>query len=127
MFPERVLIYDGHCHLCSGWARFLHRHPVQPAFRLVAMQSGEGRSLLAAHGIDADDPSTFLVLDAGRAWRESDAVIHVVTSLGWMWRVAALARIIPRSWRDALYRLLARNRYRWFGRREVCYLPDEKP
>ena len=93
MSTDRVLIYDGHCHQCSGWARSLHRHPVSPPFRLVAMQSEEGRVLLTAHGIDAEDPSTFLVLDAGQAWC------------------------------DALYRLLARNCYRWFGRREVCYLP----
>lgn len=126
MSAERVLIFDGHCHLCSGWARFLHRHPVTPAFRLVAMQSDEGRLLLTAHGIDAEDPSTFLVLDAGRAWRESDAVIHVVTALGGPWRVFRIANVIPRAWRDALYRLLARNRYRWFGRREVCYLPGRE-
>ncbi|MBK6674023.1 MAG: thiol-disulfide oxidoreductase DCC family protein [Proteobacteria bacterium] len=120
---DRVLVFDGYCHLCSGWARFLARHPVTPAFRLVAMQGEEGRALLGAHGIDPEDPSTFLVLDAGRVFRESDAVIHVVTALGHLWRVFEIARIIPRPCRDWMYRVLARNRYRWFGRRQVCYLP----
>jgi len=127
MSTDRVLIYDGHCHLCSGWARFLHRHPVSPPFRLVAMQSEEGRALLTTHGIDAEDPSTFLVLDAGQSWRESAAVIQVVTALGGPWRVFIVAKIVPRAWRDALYRLLARNRYRWFGRRAVCYVPGGEP
>jgi predicted DCC family thiol-disulfide oxidoreductase YuxK len=121
--PDRVLVFDGYCHLCSGWARFLSRHPVTPPFRLVAMQSEEGRVLLTTHGIDPDDPSTFLVLDAGRVFRESDAVIHVVTALGRLWRVFEIARVIPRPLRDWMYRVLARNRYRWFGRRQVCYLP----
>jgi predicted DCC family thiol-disulfide oxidoreductase YuxK len=124
MSTERVLVYDGYCHLCSGWARFLRRHPVTPAFRLVPMQAEEGRALLAAQGIDPGDPSTFLVIDQGQVLRESAAAIHVVTALGGLWRVFAVARLVPRGLRDAMYRLLARNRYRWFGRRQVCYLPD---
>jgi predicted DCC family thiol-disulfide oxidoreductase YuxK len=123
---ERVLVFDGFCHLCSGWARFMARHPVTPPFRLVAMQSDEGRKLLVAHCIDPEDPSTFLVIDAGQVRRESDGAIHVVTVLGGAWRCFAIARVVPRGLRDALYRLLARNRYRWFGRRQVCYLPEKQ-
>lgn len=120
----RVVVFDGYCHLCSGWVRFMARHAITPPFRLLSMQSEEGRSLLVAHGIDADDPATFLVLDGGKAYRESAGAIHVVAALGGLWRLARLAKWVPRAWRDALYRLLARNRYRWFGRRAVCYLPD---
>jgi predicted DCC family thiol-disulfide oxidoreductase YuxK len=100
------------------------RHPLTSPFQLVPVQSEEGRSLLTAHGIDADDPATFLVLDGDLALRESDGAIHVITALGGLWRVARLVHWVPRTWRDALYRLLARNRYRWFGRRDVCYLPE---
>jgi predicted DCC family thiol-disulfide oxidoreductase YuxK len=119
----RVIVFDGHCNLCSGWARFHHRHPLTPPFQLMAMQSEAGRALLLSHGIDPDDPMTFLVLDRGRCLTESDAAIHVVTELGGAWRLVGVARILPQAWRDSLYRLLARNRYRWFGRRATCYLP----
>jgi predicted DCC family thiol-disulfide oxidoreductase YuxK len=87
------------------------------------MQSDIGRALLSANGIDPDDPLTFLVIDRGRRMTESDAAIHVVTELGGAWRLIEIVRIVPRGWRDALYRLLARNRYRWFGKRSTCYLP----
>ncbi len=120
----RVVVFDGYCHLCSGWARFLVRHQPEPPFRLVAMQSDEGRTLLIGHGIDADDPVTFLVVDAGRSWTGSSAAIHVVSSIGGGWRVVEVARLMPRPMRDALYRWVARNRYRWFGRRQTCYLPS---
>lgn len=120
---RRVVVYDGHCHLCSGWVKFLHTHPGNPTFELIAMQSEDGRALLTNFGIDADDPTTFLVLDQGRARTESDAAIHVVCEVGGLWKLAAIARILPRPIRDALYRTLARNRYRWFGRRDTCYLP----
>ena len=90
------------------------------------MQTEEGRLLLSAQGIDALDPSTFLVIDRGQVYRESDAVIHVVSGLGGVWRTMHLTRIVPRPLRDVMYRLLARNRYRWFGRRQVCYLPGNE-
>jgi len=122
---NRVLVYDGHCHLCSGWVRFFERHPVQPPFLLIPMQSPPGRDLLARYGIDPDDPSTFLVLNRGQAFTASDAVIEVITVVGGVWRFARAAHLVPRTWRDAMYRVLARNRYRWFGRRQTCYLPKK--
>jgi predicted DCC family thiol-disulfide oxidoreductase YuxK len=119
----RVIVFDGICHVCSGWIRFLGRHRIDPPFRLLPMQSAEGKALLVQFGIDPEDPATFLVLDRGRQLTESDATIHVISTLGGLWQMAQLARVVPRRWRDAAYRLLARNRYRWFGRRGTCYLP----
>ena len=119
----RVVVFDGICHVCSGWVRFLERHRIEPPFKLLPMQSEEGRTLLAEHGIDPEDPATFLVLDRGRPFTQSDGAIRIIVALGGVWRVFEAARVIPKPWRDSLYRLLARNRYRWFGRRDTCYLP----
>lgn len=121
--PVRIIVYDGLCHLCCGWARFHHRHPAKPPFDLVAMQSERGRELLISHGVDPDDPTTFLVLDAGKTFTQSDAAIQVMIASGGPWRLALLARGVPRRLRDGLYGLIARNRYRWFGKRTSCYLP----
>jgi predicted DCC family thiol-disulfide oxidoreductase YuxK len=119
----RVIVFDGICHVCSGGVRFLARHRVEPPFKLIPMQSAEGRALLSQYGIDPKDPTTFLVLDRRLVLTQSDASIHIVAAMGGLWRLAVVARVIPRAWRDWLYRLLARNRYRWFGRRTTCYLP----
>jgi predicted DCC family thiol-disulfide oxidoreductase YuxK len=124
---DRIVVYDGYCHVCSGGVRFFERVQVKPPFLLLPTQSAQGRELLARHNIDPDDPATFLVLDNGRAYTASDASIHMVVVMGGLWRLAHLARIVPRPWRDAAYRLLARNRYRWFGRRATCYLPTDRP
>lgn len=120
------MVYDGYCHICSGWAQFMHRHRTEPPFQRLTMQCEAGRALLSRHGIDPDDPSTFLVLDAGQVMTDSDAALHVMTVLGGASRLMVIARLIPKAWRDALYRLLARNRYRWFGRRAVCHVPAGK-
>ncbi|HEX4268782.1 MAG TPA: DCC1-like thiol-disulfide oxidoreductase family protein [Steroidobacteraceae bacterium] len=119
----RIIVFDGYCHLCSGWARFHPRHPARSPFNLVAAQSPRGRGLLTLHGINPDDPTTFLVLDAGRTFTQSDAAIEVMIASGGLWRLASLARWLPRRLRDGLYGLVARNRYRWFGKRASCYLP----
>jgi predicted DCC family thiol-disulfide oxidoreductase YuxK len=119
----RVIVFDSICHVCTGGVRFLERHRIEPPFELIPMQSTEGKALLSQHGIDPADPTTFLVLDRGLVLTQSDASIHIMAAIGGLWRLVVVARVIPRSWRDGLYRLLARNRYRWFGRRGTCYLP----
>ena len=119
----RAIVFDGICHVCTGGVRFLARRRIDPAFEFVPMQSAKGKTLLERYGIDPEDPSTFLVLDRGLALTQSDASIHALAEIGGLWRLVVVARLIPRAWRDWLYRLLARNRYRWFGRRSTCYLP----
>jgi predicted DCC family thiol-disulfide oxidoreductase YuxK len=120
---SRIVVFDGLCNLCSGGARWLEHHQSKPPFQLVPMQSDLGRALLARHGYDPDDPLTFLVLDGRLCLTQSDAWIHLIVAAGAGWRLMRAARIIPRAWRDSVYRLIARNRYRWFGRRQNCYLP----
>jgi predicted DCC family thiol-disulfide oxidoreductase YuxK len=87
------------------------------------MQSEEGKALLLQYGIDPEDPATFLVLEDGKPYTQSDGSIRIITALGGIWRIFGAARVIPKPWRDSLYGVLARNRYRWFGRRDTCYLP----
>jgi predicted DCC family thiol-disulfide oxidoreductase YuxK len=118
----RIIVFDGICNLCSAGAVFLERHQASPSFDLIPMQTIEGKAVLAEHALDPENPATFLVLDRGRPFTESDAWIHVVSALGGVWRLIHVARIVPRPWRNGMYRLLARNRYRWFGRRTTCYL-----
>ena len=119
-----IVVFDGVCVLCSGWVGFLLRHDRARQFRFAAMQGEAGRGLLDAHGLDPDDPMSFLLLDASGARTDSDAIIAVLARLGGAWRGACLLRVVPRQLRDSLYRRLARNRYRWFGRRDACHLPS---
>lgn len=120
---EPVIVFDGVCALCSRWVRFLLRFDTRGRYRFAAMQGAQGRALLQAHGLDPEDPTSFLLLDAGRAWTDTDAIIRVLTGLGGAWRLLGVLRWLPRSLRDHGYRALARNRYRWFGRHDTCFLP----
>jgi predicted DCC family thiol-disulfide oxidoreductase YuxK len=127
-----VVVFDGVCTLCNGWVRFLLRHDRRGRYRFAAMQTETGRRLLADHGLDPDDPMSFLLIeyDGGddtavpRVSTDSEAVRRVLMGLGGAWRLAALFAVVPRALRDTVYRLIARNRYDWFGHRDVCMVPD---
>ncbi|MGE8231477.1 thiol-disulfide oxidoreductase DCC family protein [Stenotrophomonas hibiscicola] len=118
-----VIVFDGVCALCNRWVRFLLRFDRRGRYRFAAMQGAQGSAMLRAHGLDPQDPMSFLLLDAQGAWTDTDAILRVLAGLGGAWRLAGVLRLVPRGWRDAAYRALARNRYRWFGRHDVCYLP----
>ncbi|WP_457319152.1 thiol-disulfide oxidoreductase DCC family protein [Stenotrophomonas sp. P5_B8] len=118
-----VIVFDGVCALCSRWVRFLLRFDRRGRYRFAAMQGAHGRALLLQHGLDPDDPLSFLLLARGRAWTDTDAILQVVGGLGGAWRIVTVLQVLPRAWRDGAYRVLARNRYRWFGRHHRCYLP----
>lgn len=120
--PERIVLFDGVCKLCNAWARFLIRFDSRRVFRLCTVQSPQGQALLARHGLPADHYETMVVLHGARAYTRSVAFIHGVAALGWPWKLATLAWLLPRPLRDWLYDRIALNRYRLFGRYEQCVL-----
>ena len=124
MSPD-IVVFDGVCHLCSGWVQFLLRHDRARRYAFAPMQGAAGQRLMREHGLDPEDPSSFLLLRGGKAETDSGAVIRVVTGLGGWWRAAAVFALIPAFVRDPVYRWVARNRYRVLGRRAECYLPAE--
>src|SRR5688572_7813956 len=120
-----LIVFDGMCVLCSANARFVLRHDRKRRFRLTTAQGPLGSELYRRFGLATDDYETMIVIDeAGRLLTESDGAIAIFSRLGWPWRIAAAARIVPKRLRDALYRSVARNRYRLFGRRETCWVPS---
>lgn len=119
-----VIVFDGVCVLCSRWVDFVLRHDRQGRFRLAAMQGARGRALLLEHGLSPDDPSSFLLVQDGRGYRDTDAIARVLRQLGGPWRLAGTAlHATPKALGDPLYRWIARHRYRLFGQRAQCRLP----
>jgi predicted DCC family thiol-disulfide oxidoreductase YuxK len=120
---DGVILYDGICVFCSRWVRFVATRDVDAKFRFTAIQSDYGRRLAETFGIDPASPDTnALVLD-GAALFKSDAALAVVGALpGWRW--VRVLKLVPKPLRDALYDIVARNRYRIFGTTSVCYLGD---
>ena len=120
-----ILVFDGVCVLCIRSVQFVLRHDREKRFRFATMQSRTGARLMTEHGLDASKPASVLLIDGRRAHTESAAMIRVLRTFGRGWPLAAGALwLIPKPLRDAAYRAVARRRYRWFGQREYCFLPD---
>ena len=121
--PDNLVLFDGVCNLCSAFVQFVIRHDRTAKFRFAAIQSEIGREIFRSHGLDAADLQTFVLISGGRVLVRSDAAIEVASRFGDAWRFVTIFRFVPRMVRDGLYSLVARNRYRWFGRKEVCMIP----
>ena len=126
-----VVLYDGICGLCNRLNQFILKRDHQDRFRFASLQSDTAAKLLQRHGANAIDLDTVYVLvDYGQPGEKmlsrSDAIIHVLQRVGGFWSLAGAGTILPKSFRDALYEIVATNRYRVFGRFDVCLMPEER-
>jgi predicted DCC family thiol-disulfide oxidoreductase YuxK len=120
---DDVILYDGVCIFCSRWVRFVMARDTSSRFRFTPIQSDYGMRLAKTFGIDPDDPDTNAVVHGGIAYMKSDGALTVLSLLpGWRW--ASVFFAVPKPLRNAVYSLVARNRYKIFGKYETCFVPD---
>ena len=120
---DDVILYDGVCVFCSRWVRFVASRDKGRRFRFTAIQSPYGTRLARAFGIDPQDPDTNAVIHGGVAYFKSDAALTVLSHLPF-YRWTRLLLYVPKPLRNAVYDLVAKNRYRIFGKYEACFVPD---
>lgn len=118
-----VVLFDGVCNLCNGSVQFIIRRDPAGRFRFASLQSEAGQALLRRHGLDPEDLFSVILVEDGRVHSRSDAALRIAGGLSGGWRAAGALRVVPRPLRDLVYGLVARNRYRWFGRRDACMIP----
>jgi predicted DCC family thiol-disulfide oxidoreductase YuxK len=122
--PDCFTVMDASCGLCAKGARWIARNDRKSRFRIIPMQSELGSALMHHYGMDPKDPLSWLYVSHGLAYTSLDAVIRVAKELGGVWRMLGILRILPVSLQDTLYGYIARNRYRFMGRTELCNMPD---
>ncbi len=121
---ERIWLFDGLCGFCDASVRFYLKHERDDRCRFVAIQSDLGRRIAQDHGIDPDEPSSFLFIEDGVAHERSAGVVAMATHLRRPWSLMRLWGLMPAAWRDRQYDFVARNRYRIAGRKASCVLPS---
>jgi len=121
----KTVFYDGVCNLCDATIRFILPRDSRGNLRFASLQGEYARAILARHGIsNASEPESIVYVENDRPYLRSDAVLRIARSLDFPWSFAAIFLIVPRVCRDVVYRWVARNRYRWFGKKETCLLPS---
>lgn len=118
-----IVLFDGVCNLCNHSVHFIIDRDPHQQFRFASLQSDHGRQLLEHHGLPAEQLDSIVLIEAGRAYLRSSAALRIARRLKWPWKIFYLGVVIPRPIRDAIYRWIAANRYRWFGKEETCRIP----
>jgi predicted DCC family thiol-disulfide oxidoreductase YuxK len=120
---DPILLFDGVCNFCNGAVNFVIDHDRSGQFRFASLQSDAGRRLLAEHGLGELPLSTMVLIADGHVYLDSDGILRTAQRLGGPFALLVPLLAVPRALRDPLYRAFARNRYRLFGRSEVCRVP----
>lgn len=120
-----VLLFDGVCNLCNGSVQMVLKYDKNHRFLFASLQSGFGQKVLEHFNLPTDNFHSFILLRQGKILHKSTAALEVARKLGGLWPLLYVFIAVPPFIRHAMYDVIARNRYRWFGRREACMIPTE--
>jgi predicted DCC family thiol-disulfide oxidoreductase YuxK len=118
-----VIFFDGICNLCTGSVRFVIKHDPKHQFRFASLQSEVGQQLLKEYNLPTEEFGSFILFEEGKVYTKSTAALRVTKKLNGLWPVLYTYIIVPPFIRNAIYNLIARNRYHWFGKKDACWLP----
>jgi predicted DCC family thiol-disulfide oxidoreductase YuxK len=121
---EPILLFDGICHFCNHSVQFVIRHDKLETFKFAALQSNAGQELLKKYNLPTNDFDSFVLVKNHVIYTKSTAALHVCLGLGGLWRILYLLIIIPKPLRDVIYNFVAKNRYKWFGKKDQCKIPS---
>jgi predicted DCC family thiol-disulfide oxidoreductase YuxK len=121
---EHIILFDGVCNLCNGLVQFIIERDKKQLFKFSSLQSEFGQSILEKNGFPKTELDSFLFLSEGKLHQKSSAGLHVAKKLGGFWTLFYVFIIIPKPIRDWIYSFIAKNRYKWFGKQESCWLPS---
>lgn len=122
---NHIVIYDGLCNLCDISILFIIRNDQRGKFKFVSCQSELGRKLQCRYEVDTIQEGTVILIKHGEVYIRSDAAVEIARELDSVWKYVSFLRVLPRPFRDYLYTVVSKNRYRWFGKKNECLLPDD--
>lgn len=120
---KKVILFDGVCNLCNGAITFIIQRDKKDIFRYAPLQSAIGRELAAQHHIDLDKVDSIILVTTGKAVSKSTAALRIAQDLAAGWPLLSIFLIVPPFLRNWVYDFIARNRYKWFGKKDACMIP----
>ena len=123
MNEHGIILFDGVCNFCNNKINLVIRKDKKDFFRFAPLQSETGKKIMADHGIIMPDPDTFIFIENNKIYNRSSAALHIAKHMDGLWKLFFAFIIVPRFVRDLFYRLIAKNRYKWWGVRESCMIP----
>ena len=117
---ENILLFDGYCNLCSRLVNFIIKRDKKAKFLFVSLQSANGQSLLKKFGLPTDDFDSVVYIRSDKYFLKSSAILYILKELGGIWKLFYILIIIPNFIRDSIYKIIAKTRYKIFGRQDSC-------
>ncbi len=121
---DRIILFDGVCNFCASSVQFVINRDSQKKFRFASLQSNVASELLGSDNSSHPDLESMVLLDQENIYRKSSAALHIAKQLDGLWPILSIFLVIPCPIRDAVYDWIGRHRYQWFGKKEVCWVPD---
>lgn len=125
MNTQQIILFDGVCNLCNRSVQFVIRHDTHALFRFASLQGKTGKQLLQQYGLPEEGIHSFVLIQHNRAYTKSTAALLVSKQLSGPIKLLYAFILVPTFIRDAVYKLVAKNRYKWFGRKDSCMIPDK--
>jgi predicted DCC family thiol-disulfide oxidoreductase YuxK len=121
---KKIILFDGVCNLCNNSVNFIIKHDKKDVFRFASLQSEIGKKLVSERGLDPEELDSIILIEPGVAYyRKSTAALEISRELSGGYSLLKNFLFLPDSLRDAVYDLIANNRYKWFGKQESCMIP----
>ena len=120
---QPIILFDGVCNLCNGAVQFIIRHDKKKIFMFTSLQSETGQKLLAQYNLPLDELNSFILIENSKAYTRSTGALKVAKKLNGIFPMLYSFIIIPKIFRNSIYDLVARNRYKWFGKKDECMIP----
>lgn len=119
-----IILFDGVCNLCNGSVQFIIKRDKKAVFKFASLQSDIGQSILKEYKIPAGDLFSIILVENNKAYSRSTAALHIARRLDGAWKILYIGILFPKFLRDRIYDWVAKNRYRWFGKKEECMIPS---
>lgn len=120
---HKIILFDGVCNLCDRSVNFIIKHDKEDIFRYTALQEEPGITLIAKHGIDTSNTDSIILIEGGKSYVKSTAALHIALHLSGLWPLLYGFMIVPVFIRNLVYDFIAKNRYKWYGKKESCMIP----
>jgi predicted DCC family thiol-disulfide oxidoreductase YuxK len=126
MNESPVILFDGVCNLCNTAVQFVIERDPTSVFRFAALQSDFGQAILEKNGVNTEGLDSIILVENGHVYDRSTAALRIAKRLSGGIKFLSIFLIVPKPVRDFFYKIIARNRYRWFGKQETCWLPTKE-
>ncbi len=123
-YSSPIIIYDGVCHLCNSGVNFILKHDRNKIFRFTPFQSSFAKRLLNQNNVSINPTDTIILMMDEKFYSHADAGLKILLLFGGIWKLFYLLHLFPKFIRNGIYNIIARNRYKWFGKADSCLMPS---